>query len=116
MRLVGRSFPFLLTPFAVTQSILDTGLLIFPFSATSFLALYTMKLLTLASTVTLLALTADAYNAARARAGKPKLHISPRQLPAAPEGVKSIISPSGANITYKEPGKEGICETTPGVR
>ncbi len=45
----------------------------------------------------------------------PKLQISPRQLPAEPTGVQTIISPNGANITYKEPGKEGVCETTPGV-
>ncbi|KAL6246505.1 hypothetical protein RBB50_006742 [Rhinocladiella similis] len=45
----------------------------------------------------------------------PKLQVSPRQLPAEPTDVQTIISPSGANITYKEPGKEGVCETTPGV-
>ncbi|KAK5307723.1 hypothetical protein LTR99_000695 [Exophiala xenobiotica] len=45
----------------------------------------------------------------------PKIQISPRQLPAEPTGVQTIISPNGANITYKEPGKEGVCETTPGV-
>jgi carboxypeptidase D len=75
----------------------------------------------------------------------PKLQISPRQLPAEPTGVKTITTPNGINITYKEPGKEvrtpvkpmrhcasfqaslsscsfalltvekGVCETTPGV-
>lgn len=45
--------------------------------------------------------------------GAPPLQISPRQLPAEPEGVQTIVSPSGVNITYKEPG---ICETTPGVK
>jgi len=29
--------------------------------------------------------------------------------------VKSITTPSGVTIRYKEPGTEGICETTPGV-
>ncbi|RMZ83362.1 hypothetical protein DV737_g1652, partial [Chaetothyriales sp. CBS 132003] len=43
----------------------------------------------------------------------PAIQLSPRQLPAEPTGVKTIISPSGVNITYKEPG---ICETTPGVK
>ena len=38
-----------------------------------------------------------------------------RQVPAEPTGVKTIISPNGINITYKEPGTEGVCETTPGV-
>lgn len=37
-----------------------------------------------------------------------------RQLPALPQGVQTIISPSGVNITYKNPGAEGVCETTPG--
>ena len=45
----------------------------------------------------------------------PAFQMRPRQLPAEPTGVKTIISPSGVNITYKMPGKEGICETTPGV-
>ncbi|KAL9112987.1 MAG: hypothetical protein Q9227_002852 [Pyrenula ochraceoflavens] len=39
----------------------------------------------------------------------------PRQLPAEPTGVKSVTSPNGVTIRYKEPGTEGICETTPGV-
>lgn len=39
--------------------------------------------------------------------------LAPRQLPAEPTGVKTIITPGGTNITYKEPG---ICETTPGVK
>lgn len=47
--------------------------------------------------------------------GGPKLQVLPRQLPAEPTGVQTIISPNGVNITYKEPGKLGICETSPGV-
>lgn len=38
-----------------------------------------------------------------------------RQLPAEPNGVKTILSPTGVQIRYKEPGKAGVCETTPGV-
>ena len=38
-----------------------------------------------------------------------------RTLPAEPTGVKTIKSPNGVEIRYKEPGKEGVCETTPGV-
>lgn len=45
----------------------------------------------------------------------PKLQVLPRQLPAEPTGVQTIISPNGVNITYKQPGQEGVCETTPGV-
>ncbi|KAL8645942.1 MAG: hypothetical protein Q9210_006426 [Variospora velana] len=45
--------------------------------------------------------------------GLPKFH--PRQLPADPQNVRTITSPSGVTIRYKEPGLEGVCETTPGV-
>lgn len=38
-----------------------------------------------------------------------------RQLPPQPNGLKTILSPTGVQIRYKEPGKEGVCETTPGV-
>ncbi|KAL9612379.1 MAG: hypothetical protein Q9167_003019 [Letrouitia subvulpina] len=38
-----------------------------------------------------------------------------RQLPAEPTGVTTISSPGGAQIRYKQPGKDGVCETTPGV-
>lgn len=47
----------------------------------------------------------------------PLSYASPtkRQVPADPSGVKTITSPNGVEIRYKEPGKEGVCETTPGV-
>jgi len=38
-----------------------------------------------------------------------------RQLPADPTGLKTIVTPQNITIRYKEPGKEGVCETTPGV-
>ncbi|OTB00955.1 hypothetical protein M426DRAFT_323843 [Hypoxylon sp. CI-4A] len=38
-----------------------------------------------------------------------------KQVPAEPADVKTITSPGGATIRYKEPGKEGVCETTEGV-
>lgn len=41
--------------------------------------------------------------------------FGPRQLPAPVQGLTTITSPSGVTIRYKEPGKAGICETTPGV-
>lgn len=37
------------------------------------------------------------------------------QVPAEPSNVTTITSPAGATIRYKEPGKAGVCETTPGV-
>jgi carboxypeptidase C (cathepsin A) len=45
----------------------------------------------------------------------PTVLKSSRQLPAEPKGVTTIKSPSGTTIRYKQPGKAGICETTPGV-
>ena len=41
--------------------------------------------------------------------------LDPRQVPANATGLKTIKSPSGVTIRYKEPGKDGVCETTPGV-
>ncbi|KAF2815228.1 peptidase S10, serine carboxypeptidase [Mytilinidion resinicola] len=38
-----------------------------------------------------------------------------RGVPAEPTGVKTITSKQGAKIRYKQPGKEGICETKEGV-
>jgi hypothetical protein len=44
-----------------------------------------------------------------------KLPFSRRQIPANATDVKTITSPTGVTIRYKEPGKAGVCETTPGV-
>ncbi|KAK1671470.1 Alpha/Beta hydrolase protein [Colletotrichum godetiae] len=41
--------------------------------------------------------------------------LPPRQAPGAAQGVTTITSPGGSTIRYKQPGKDGICETTPGV-
>lgn len=41
--------------------------------------------------------------------------LDPRGLPADAKDVKTIKTPAGVTMRYKEPGKEGICETTPGV-
>lgn len=38
-----------------------------------------------------------------------------RQIPADPTGVQTITTPGNVTLRYKEPGKEGVCETTPGV-
>ena len=44
-----------------------------------------------------------------------KRQDGPLVLPAPVEGYTTITSPTGSTVRYKEPGKEGICETTPGV-
>lgn len=43
---------------------------------------------------------------------KQSMQANKRQLPAKSVGVESINTPSGINITYKNPGAEGIYETT----
>lgn len=48
-------------------------------------------------------------------AGRPSSLLG-RQLPEDPTGVKSIQTPNNVTIRYKEPGKDGVCETTPGVK
>jgi carboxypeptidase C (cathepsin A) len=45
----------------------------------------------------------------------PPLRKLTRQLPLDPTGVTTIKSPNDVTIRYKEPGKAGVCETTPGV-
>ncbi|KAL4888109.1 peptidase S10, serine carboxypeptidase [Aspergillus ambiguus] len=42
--------------------------------------------------------------------------LAGRQLPKDPTGVKTITTANNVTIRYKEPGKEGVCETTPGVK
>ena len=93
-------------------------LLLLAFPATHWELLCTMKAYSLAASATLFALAANAFRPGpviQSRPGRPTIQISPRQLPAEPTGVQTVVSPNGVNITYKEPGKEGICETTPGV-
>ncbi|QSZ30235.1 hypothetical protein DSL72_004757 [Monilinia vaccinii-corymbosi] len=41
--------------------------------------------------------------------------LDSRGLPLDPTGVKTLVTPQNITIRYKEPGKEGVCETTPGV-
>ena len=45
----------------------------------------------------------------------PGRRLLERQVPAEPQNVTTITSPSGASIRYKNPGESGVCETTPGV-
>lgn len=37
-------------------------------------------------------------------------------LPAAVSNMTTITSPTGVKIRYKQPGEQGVCETTPGVK
>jgi hypothetical protein len=53
--------------------------------------------------------------AAASLASARKPFIKERQVPADPTGVTTITSAQGAKITYKQPGKAGVCETTEGV-
>ena len=57
--------------------------------------------------VSLLCFTSTAVNAVPS--------LEPRQIPANATDVTTIKSPTGVTIRYKEPGKAGVCETTPGV-
>lgn len=63
----------------------------------------------LTTIATLVALTLD-YTSAT-----PTNFPLPRQAPAEPDNVTTITSPGGASIRYKQPGQDGVCETTPGV-
>ena len=58
-------------------------------------------------------LAAIAACAALGAARKPTL--AERQIPQDPSGVMTITSPQGASIRFKQPGKDGICETAEGV-
>lgn len=49
------------------------------------------------------------------RGPKHRLPMMKRQFPAEPTGVKTLKTPTNVTISYKEPGKDGVCETTPGV-
>jgi carboxypeptidase C (cathepsin A) len=55
--------------------------------------------------------------ALKKRAEDPIVENLKRQLylPANATDVKTITTPTGFQIRYKEPGKAGVCETTPGV-
>ena len=52
---------------------------------------------------------------ALAESGRLKMPHFRRGVPVSPKGVKTLTSPGGATLRFKEPGKEGVCETTPGV-
>ena len=42
-------------------------------------------------------------------------HQKRTYFPKKASGLKSFTTPTGVKIRYKEPGKAGVCETTPGV-
>ncbi|KAL4902501.1 hypothetical protein BDW74DRAFT_157917 [Aspergillus multicolor] len=64
------------------------------------------------SLISVLSLAAASLGAADEH---PRFSFNKRQLPADATGVKKFETPNGVTIRYKEPGKEGVCETTPGV-
>lgn len=66
----------------------------------------------LAAACALLATTSSAF---KLRSGASPFDKRQLYLPANATGVKTITTPTGVEIRYKEPGTEGICETTPGV-
>lgn len=76
-----------------------------------------MKGITLAA-LALPALSAAAAASHSTRNEKAK-YFGKRQdavvYPAPVMNYTIITSPSGSSIRYKEPGKAGVCETTPGV-
>lgn len=76
-----------------------------------------MKMLSSLSVIAALLATADAAKSTRpniqAHSNYRPKHA--RQLPAEAQGLKTITTPQNVTIRYKEPGKEGVCETTPGV-
>lgn len=41
-------------------------------------------------------------------------NLKRQYIPANATNIKTINTPTGAQIRYKEPGNEGVCETTPG--
>ena len=47
----------------------------------------------------------------------PSQKLGKRQVvfPAEVVDYKTMTTPTGVRIRYKEPGKQGVCETTPGV-
>ncbi|TVY19857.1 Carboxypeptidase S1-like protein [Lachnellula arida] len=70
----------------------------------------------LASSLALLVVVNEAKNVQRNIQARSSYNPKrARQLPADPVGVKTITTPQNITIRYKEPGKEGVCETTPGV-
>lgn len=51
----------------------------------------------------------------RESTGSKATHLKRQYYPADATDVKTLTTPSNVTIRYKEPGKEGVCETTPGV-
>ena len=47
-------------------------------------------------------------------AGFPRQHSKRVYFPKPATDVKEFTTPTGVKIRYKEPGKAGVCETTPG--
>lgn len=54
-------------------------------------------------------------NGARITQRNLQASMETRGVPANATGVKTLVTPQNITIRYKEPGKDGVCETTPGV-
>lgn len=76
---------------------------------------YLIKLARVASAASLLLLPLVS-NAAAEHIPHRIEQLLKRQLPASPKDVKTITTPNNVTVRYKEPGQEGVCETTPGVK
>jgi len=79
---------------------------------------FTMLTKSLLTTATgLLSLTGSTSGAfsKSTRTGKSAPLLKRQYYPADAQDVKTLTSPTNVTIRYKEPGKEGVCETTPGV-
>ncbi|KAK7911776.1 hypothetical protein PG985_014257 [Apiospora marii] len=75
-----------------------------------------MHQLLLRAAASLLLLLPLVPNVAAEPLPRPIEQLLRRQLPASPKGVKTITTPNNVTVRYKEPGSEGVCETTPGVK
>ncbi|KAK8137096.1 peptidase S10- serine carboxypeptidase [Apiospora sp. TS-2023a] len=75
-----------------------------------------MHQLLLRAVISLLVLIPLIFNVVAEPLPHPVKQLLRRQLPASPKGVKTITTPNNVTVRYKEPGSEGVCETTPGVK
>ena len=73
------------------------------------------SLLTAATGLLTLTEASSAAFSKSSRTGRSAPLLKRQYYPADAKDVKTITTPSNVTIRYKEPGKEGVSETTPGV-
>jgi carboxypeptidase C (cathepsin A) len=88
---------------------------IFLFHQLAKLAMLSKSLLTAATGLLTLTEASSAAFSKSSRTGRSAPLLKRQYYPADAKDVKTITTPSNVTIRYKEPGKEGVCETTPGV-